>query len=83
MYFFFQILETMIFFFKMLGAGEKMRWSEKASASCVRLGTAVLQCLALKRSVPGMGRWQSNAASFEKRQTAKWLRCEPSERPML
>lgn len=73
----------MISFFKMLGAGEEMRWSEKASASCVRLGTAVPQYLALKRFVPSMGRWQSNAASFEKRQTAKWLRCEPFERPVL
>lgn len=83
MYFFFQILETMIFFFRMLGAGENMEWSEKASASCVRLGTAVLQCLAPQRFVPSTGRWQSDAASFEKRQTAKWLRCEPSERPVL
>lgn len=81
MYFFFWILETIIFF-KMLGAGE-MSWSEKASASCVHVGTAVLQCLALKRFVPSMGRWQSSAASFERRQTAKWLRCEPFERPVL
>lgn len=83
MYFFLQILETMIFFCKMPGVGEKMSHSEKAPARCVHLGTAVLQCLALKRLVPSMGRWQSNAASFEKRQTAKWLRCEPFERPVL
>ena len=47
------------------------------------LGAAVLQRLALRSFVLRMGRWQSIAASFEKRQTAKWLRCEPSERPVL
>lgn len=73
----------MVFSFTMLGVGEKMSWSEKAPARCGHLGTAVLQCLAPKRRVPSMGRWQSNAASFEKRQTAKWLRCEPFERPVL
>lgn len=83
MYFFFYILETMIFFFKMLGAGEKMSWSEKASARCVHVGTAVLQGLAQRRLVLSTGRWQNNAASSEKRQTAKWLRCEPFERPVL
>lgn len=67
----------------MLREGETISWSEKASASCVHLGSAIFQCLALKRFVPSMGRWQSNAASFEKRQMAKWLRCEPFERPVL
>ena len=47
------------------------------------LGAAVLQRLAPRSFVLSMGRWQSIAAFFEKRQPAKWLRCEPSERPVL
>lgn len=64
----------------MLGVGEKMSSSEQPPQDCAWI-------LPFLSSAGGdsarMGRWQSDAVAFEKRQTAKWLRCEPFERPVL
>lgn len=60
----------MIFFFTIGGSGERDELEGGLGRTCA-LGAAVLQRLALRSFVLRMGRWQSIAASFAKRQTVK------------